>query len=81
MIESMRQDFIERIDHRNKLMGFDLGSHEANVARATRQFEEHILQSGMTFGEALQVLDQMHLTNMRMVRRARDKSDTASKEV
>ncbi len=60
----LRRDFIERIDHRNSLMGF---GH--NVEGATRMFEEQILNAGMTFQEAKQVLMQMHAKNMKMVRR------------
>ena len=71
--EPMRTDFIERIDHRNFLMGF---GHD--VDRATRQFEDQILNACMTFQEAKQVLYQMHNTNMRMVKRARNQ---ATKEI
>lgn len=65
--EPLRTDFIERIDHRNSLMGF---GHD--VGRATRQFDEQILNAGMTFEEAKQVLLQMHTKNMKMVRDARE---------
>ncbi len=61
----LRTDLIERIDHRNFLMGF---GHD--VERATRQFDEQILESGMSFDEANQVLHVMHHTNMKMVKRA-----------
>lgn len=62
----MRRDFIERIDHRNSLMGF---GHD--VERATRMFEEQILNAGMTLEEAKEVLLQMHSANMRMGSRGR----------
>ena len=71
--EPMRTDFIERIDHRNFWMGF---GHD--VDRAARQFEDQILNAGMTFEEAKQVLLQMHTKNMRMVKRAREQ---AAKEI
>lgn len=64
--EQMRTDFIERIQHRNKVMGF---GHD--VERATRMFEEQILDAGMTFDEAIQVLVQMHSKTMEMQRRGR----------
>ena len=71
--DELRTDLIERIDHRNFLMGF---GHD--VAKATRQFEEQILDAGMTFDEAKHLVNQMHRTNMRMAKRARDQ---ATKEI
>ncbi len=65
----LRTDLIERIDHRNFLMGF---GHDAE--RATIQYEEQILGGAMTYQEAKQLLSQMHSTNMRMVERARDQA-------
>lgn len=62
----LRMDLIERIDHRNSLMGF---GHD--VERATRMFEEHILKASMTFDEAKQLLMQMHCQNMKMVKLGR----------
>ena len=58
-IETLRTDFIERIDHRNILMGF-----KVPVAECERMFEEQILEAGMTYDEAVQVLHQMHRKNM-----------------
>lgn len=63
---ALRRAFIERIDHRSILLGFG-----SDIERATRMFEEQILDAGMTSDEAKEVMSQMHETNIRMMSRGR----------
>lgn len=59
-IEGLRQDYIERIQHRARAWL----QIEVSVEQCDAMFEEHILNSGMEYQEAIEVLNQMHRKTM-----------------
>jgi hypothetical protein len=59
-IEGLRQDYIERIQHR-AIVWLQL---RPTPKECEAMFEEQVLNSGMTYDEAYQVLHQMHWKNM-----------------
>ena len=59
-IEGLRQDYIERIQHRAIVWL----QHHPTREECEAMFEEQILNAGMTYGEAGEVLHQMHRKNM-----------------
>lgn len=59
-IEGLRQDYIERIQHRAIVwLQIRLAPNQCEA-----MFEEQILNAGMTYDEAEEVLHQMHRKNM-----------------
>lgn len=59
-IEGLRQDYIERIQHRARLWL----QIEVSVEECNAMFEEQILNSGMEYQEAMEVLTKMHRANI-----------------
>ncbi len=59
-IESLRQDYIERIQHR-AIVWLQI---RPTPEQCEAMFEEQILNAGMTYDEAYQVLHQMHWKTM-----------------
>jgi len=59
-IEGLRQDYIERIQHRARVwLHIERPREECEA-----MFDEQILNAGMTYTEAVEVLHQMHRKNM-----------------
>lgn len=70
LIEGLRQDFIERIQHRARVwLQIEVPPEECEA-----MFEEQILNAGMEYAEAQQVLHQMH--DRTMTRQARRERET-----
>ncbi len=60
LIESLRQDYIERIQQRARVWL----QIEISVEQCDAMFEQQILNSGMVYKEAMEVLNQMHRKTM-----------------